>query len=200
MLLQGHCSPLGRQLRSPPWATERTERQPPNGQLAIYCRNWKWKLYFKKVVHHSNVLMERKGYFVCFCVVKVEVWCFRWVLLINLTKFLQQVNMTSTKVIWLMECHRAISLRFHKKRWMFMKTQRSAERSIYFLDNSAESILALLLRDSHSTAIHLYATGFIYTLQTFIKANLMGVKKRGKKSTQKFLWKRSCCEGQILSK
>lgn len=62
-----------------------------------------------------------------------------------------------------------------------MKTQRSAERSIYFLDNSAESILALLLRDSHSTAIHLYATGFIYTLQTFIKANLMGVKKRGGK-------------------
>ena len=68
-----------------------------------------------------------------------------------------------------------------------MKTQRSAERSIYFLDNSAESILALLLRDSHSTAIHLYATGFIYTLQTFIKANLTGVKRRGEKSTQKFL-------------
>lgn len=60
-----------------------------------------------------------------------------------------------------------------------MKTQRSAERSIYFLDNSAESILALLLPDSHSTAIHLYATEFIYTLQTFIKANLMGVKKKG---------------------
>lgn len=57
---------------------------------------------------------------------------------------------------------------------MFMKTQRSAERSIYFFDNPAESILALLLRASHSTAIHLYATGFIYTLQTFIKANLMG--------------------------
>lgn len=58
-----------------------------------------------------------------------------------------------------------------------MKRQRSTERSIYFLDNSAESILALLLRDSHSTAIHLYATAFIYTLQTFIKANLMGAKK-----------------------
>lgn len=55
-----------------------------------------------------------------------------------------------------------------------MKTQRSAERDIYFPDNSAESILARLLRDSHSTAIHLCATGFIYTLQTFIKANLMG--------------------------
>lgn len=66
-----------------------------------------------------------------------------------------------------------------------MKTQRSAERSIYFLDNSAESILALLLRDSHSTAIHLYATGFIYTLQTFIKANLMGVKKRGGKKKKR---------------
>ncbi len=66
-----------------------------------------------------------------------------------------------------------------------MKTQRSAERSIYFLDNSAESILALLLRDSHSTAIHLHATGFIYTLQTFIKANLMGVKKRGKRVHKK---------------
>lgn len=45
-----------------------------------------------------------------------------------------------------------------------MKTQRSAERGIYFLDNPAESILALLLRDSHSTAIHLNATPFIYTL------------------------------------
>lgn len=67
-----------------------------------------------------------------------------------------------------------------------MKTQRSAERSIYFLDNSAESILALLLRDSHSTAIHLYATGFIYTLQTFIKANLMGVKKRGEKKKKEY--------------
>lgn len=63
-----------------------------------------------------------------------------------------------------------------------MKTQRSGEPSIYFLDNSAESILALLLRDSHSTAIHLYATGFIYTLQTFIKANLMGGKKVHKNS------------------
>lgn len=86
-----------------------------------------------------------------------------------------------------MECHRAISLCFHKKRWMFIETQRSAERSIYFLDNSAESILALLLRDSHSTAIHLYATGFIYTLQTFIKANLMGVKNRGERVHKKFL-------------
>ena len=66
-----------------------------------------------------------------------------------------------------------------------MKTQRSAERSIYFLDNPAESILALLLRDSHSTAIHLYATGFIYTLQTFIKANLMGVKKWGRGGVHK---------------
>lgn len=81
-----------------------------------------------------------------------------------------------------------------------MKTQRSGERSIYFPDNSAESILALLLRDSHSAAIHLYATGFIYTLQTFIKANLIGAKKWGEKSTQKFLWKRSCCKGRILSK
>lgn len=70
-----------------------------------------------------------------------------------------------------------------------MKTQRSAERSIYFLDNPAESILALLLRDSHSAAIHLYATGFIYTSQTFIKANLMGVKKGGNESTQKILMK-----------
>lgn len=68
-----------------------------------------------------------------------------------------------------------------------MKTQRSAERSIYFLDNSAESILALLLCDSHSTAIHLYATGFIYTLQTFIKANLMGVKKREKEYTKNLM-------------
>lgn len=96
-------------------------------------------------------------------------------------------NMTSAKVIWLMECHRAISLCFYKKRWMFTKTQRSAERSIYFPDNSAESILALLLRDSHSTAIHLYATGFIYTLQTFIKANLMGVKKREKEYTKNLM-------------
>lgn len=68
--------------------------------------------------------------------------------------------------------------RFHgaqcKECWMFMKTQRSAERTIYFLDNSAESILALFLRAPHSTAIHLCATGFIYTLQTFIKANLTG--------------------------
>lgn len=77
-----------------------------------------------------------------------------------------------------------------------MKTQRSAERSIYFLDNSAESILALLLRDSHSTAIHLYATGFIYTLQTFIKANLMGVKKRGgKKEYTKILMKTQLLQG-----
>lgn len=58
-----------------------------------------------------------------------------------------------------------------------MKTQSSAERGIYFLDNSTESILALLLCGAHSTVIHLYARGFIYTLQTFIKANLMGGKK-----------------------
>lgn len=57
---------------------------------------------------------------------------------------------------------------------MFMKTQRSAEKTIYFLDNSVESILALFLCAPHSTVIHLYATGFIYTLQTFIKANLTG--------------------------
>lgn len=72
-----------------------------------------------------------------------------------------------------------------------MKTQRSGEPSIYFLDNSAESILALLLRDSHSTAIHLYATGFIYTLQTFIKANLMG----GKKKYTKILMKTQLLQG-----
>lgn len=81
-----------------------------------------------------------------------------------------------------MECHSAISLGRPpnpQKGLMFMKTQRSVERSIYFLDNSAESILALLLCASHSTTIHLCATGFIFTLQTFIKANLTGAKKRG---------------------
>lgn len=57
---------------------------------------------------------------------------------------------------------------------MFMKTQRSAAKTIYFLDNSAENILAPFLCAPHSTVVHLYATGFIYTLQTFIKANLMG--------------------------
>lgn len=61
---------------------------------------------------------------------------------------------------------------------MFTKTQGSAEGTIYFLDNSTESILALPLAASHSTTIHLCATGFIYTLQTFIKANLTGLKEK----------------------
>lgn len=61
---------------------------------------------------------------------------------------------------------------------MFTKTQGSAGGTIYFLDNSTESILALLLAASHSTTIHLCATGFIYTLQTFIKANLTGLKEK----------------------
>lgn len=67
---------------------------------------------------------------------------------------------------------------------MFMKTQRSAEKTIYFLDNSAESILAPFLCAPHSTVIHLYATGFIYTLRTFIKANLMGWREGGIEYTQ----------------
>lgn len=61
---------------------------------------------------------------------------------------------------------------------MFTKTQGSAEGTIYFLDNSTESLLALPLAASHSTTIHLCATGFIYTLQTFIKANLTGPKEK----------------------
>lgn len=81
----------------------------------------------------------------------------------------------SKKRTGLLECHRAMSTGLHGKECsMFMKTQRSAEKTIYFLDNSAESILALFLCAPHSTVIHLYATGFIYTLQTFIKANLTG--------------------------
>lgn len=87
---------------------------------------------------------------------------------------------------------------------MFTKTQGSAEGTIYFLDNSTESILALPLAASHSTTIHLCATGFIYTLQTFIKANLTGLKEKTGgglgSSIQKFLEKRSCRTGQILSK
>lgn len=56
------------------------------------------------------------------------------------------------------------------------------ESRVFIFLTILQSILALLLRDSHSTAIHLYATGFIYTLQTFIKANLMGGEKVHKNS------------------
>lgn len=84
---------------------------------------------------------------------------------------------------------------FHRKHHcMFMMTQRSAKRSIYFLDNSAERLLALLFRASHSTAIHLYATGFIYTLWTFIKANLTGERKEGIEYT-KILMKTQLLQG-----
>lgn len=87
--------------------------------------------------------------------------------------FVQKALQQKKKITRLLECHRAISMGFRWKECsMFMKTQRSAEKTIYFLDSSAESILALFLRAPHSTVIHLYATGFIYTLQTFIKANL----------------------------
>lgn len=61
---------------------------------------------------------------------------------------------------------------------MFTKTQGSAQGSIYFPDNFTESTLARLYTASHSTTIHLCATGFIYTLQTFIKANLTGLKEK----------------------
>lgn len=61
---------------------------------------------------------------------------------------------------------------------MFTKTQGPAGGAIYFLDNPTESIRALPLAASHSTTIHLCATGFIYTLQTFIKANLTGPKEK----------------------
>lgn len=51
----------------------------------------------------------------------------------------------------------------------------------------------------HSTAIHLCAMGFIYTLQTFIR--LIWLRKRGEREEgKKCLWKRSCCQGPILSK
>lgn len=60
---------------------------------------------------------------------------------------------------------------------MFIKTQSC----VCFPDNPAESAAAPLLRASHSAAVHLYATRFIYTLQTFIRANLMGVKTEGER-------------------
>lgn len=84
-----------------------------------------------------------------------------------------------------MERRRAISSAFPRMKKergdrgpMFTKTQGSAEGTIYFLDNPTESILALPLAAAHSTTIHLCATGFIYTLQTFIKANLTGPKEK----------------------
>lgn len=84
-----------------------------------------------------------------------------------------------------MERRRAISSAFPRMKKergdrgpMFTKTQGSAEGTIYFLDNPTESILALPLAAAHSTTIHLCATGFIYTLQTFIKANLTGLKEK----------------------
>lgn len=77
----------------------------------------------------------------------------------------------------LMERRGAVSSGFPRKRNkgpMFTKTQGSARGSIYFPDNFTESTLARLSTASHSTTIHLCATGFIYTLQTFIRANLTG--------------------------
>ena len=64
-----------------------------------------------------------------------------------------------------------------KKVWC-LPSPRPLRRGIYFCADSAECILGFLHCDTHSTAIHLCATGFVYTLQTFIKANLMGKEKR----------------------
>lgn len=80
---------------------------------------------------------------------------------------LQQACLRSTKVIPLMQ-RRGVNFLFPQKTLDVYDDKRSAETGIYFLDDSAESFLALLLCDAHSTAVHLCATGFIYTLKTFI--------------------------------
>lgn len=65
-----------------------------------------------------------------------------------------------------------------------LQRHRPAGRTIYFCADSAKCFLGFLLCDSHSAAIHLCAPGFIYTLQTFIKANLMG-KEKGERVKKK---------------
>lgn len=102
-----------------------------------------------------------------------------WVLLVTLTKLLpsqSDLHLHSDMTDG-MPLGRFLMFLQKKNLWMFIKTQSC----VCFPDNPAESAAAPLLRASHSAAVHLYATRFIYTLQTFIRANLMGVKTEGER-------------------
>lgn len=67
MLLQGHCSPLGRQLRSPPWATGGNWKETFKGISGFTAVTEMETVFFffflKKVALNSNILMERKSHF-----------------------------------------------------------------------------------------------------------------------------------------
>lgn len=98
---------------------------------------------------------------------------------VTLRSFRTDVNRLSVRAQRLEERNESHFLYISNKKVDVYKDTGLKERLFIFLP----VLQRASWRGVHSTAIHLCATGFIYTSQTFIKANLMAKKRekeRGK--------------------